>query len=68
VVLLTAGYVIIRRDEGWRFSKGAYVFVGLGLTLLLGAISAVIATINPWMVRKYVLLSHENAYCILYYY
>lgn len=44
------------RDEGWRFSKGAYVFVGLGLTLLLGAISAVIATINPWMVGAAFLL------------
>ena len=27
-----------------------YLFVGMGLFLFLGAISAVIATINPWMV------------------
>ncbi|EFJ08518.1 hypothetical protein SELMODRAFT_236021 [Selaginella moellendorffii] len=38
------------KDEGWHLSKGVYIFVGIGLILLLGAISAVIATINPWMV------------------
>eukprot|EP01018_Ginkgo_biloba_P017061 Gb_09128 [translate_table: standard] len=37
-------------DEDWQLSRGVYVFVGMGLFLLLGAISAVIATINPWMV------------------
>ncbi|CAM6110257.1 unnamed protein product [Calypogeia fissa] len=38
------------KDEGWCLSRGVYGFVGVGLLLLLGAISAVIATINPWMV------------------
>lgn len=38
------------KDEGWKLSRGVYMFLGFGLFLLLGAISAVIATINPWMV------------------
>jgi len=38
------------KDEGWQLTRGVKVFVALSLVLLLGAISAVIATINPWMV------------------
>ncbi|BFI07497.1 calpain-type cysteine protease DEK1 [Marchantia polymorpha subsp. ruderalis] len=38
------------KDEGWQLSRGVYACVGVGLLLLLGAISAVIATINPWMI------------------
>lgn len=41
-----------RKDEGWQLSRGVYACVGVGLLLLLGAISAVIATINPWMVSE----------------
>lgn len=38
------------KDDNWEISRGVYLFVGMGLFLLLGAISAVITTINPWMV------------------
>ncbi|KAH9329441.1 hypothetical protein KI387_001549 [Taxus chinensis] len=38
------------KDDSWHLSRGVYMFVGMGVFLLLGAISAVIATINPWMV------------------
>ncbi|MCO5606609.1 hypothetical protein L7F22_060797 [Adiantum nelumboides] len=44
------------RDEGWQLSRGVYIFLGFGLILLLGAISAVVATINPWMVGAAFLL------------
>ncbi|KAG6548076.1 hypothetical protein Mapa_010510 [Marchantia paleacea] len=38
------------KDEGWQLSRGVYACLGVGLLLLLGAISAVIAMIDPWMV------------------
>ncbi|KAL5976765.1 Calpain-type cysteine protease dek1 [Asimina triloba] len=38
------------KDDDWRLSRGVYVFVGIGLLLLLGAISALIATIRPWTI------------------
>ncbi|KAL2644549.1 hypothetical protein R1flu_012136 [Riccia fluitans] len=38
------------KDEGWKLSRGVYTCLGVGLMLLLGAISAVIAMIDPWMV------------------
>ncbi|KAH6559054.1 hypothetical protein KP509_1Z029900 [Ceratopteris richardii] len=38
------------KDDNWQLSRGVYIFLGFGLLLLLGAISAVIVTINPWMV------------------
>ncbi|XP_031284367.1 calpain-type cysteine protease DEK1 [Pistacia vera] len=38
------------KDDGWRLSRGVYVFVTIGLLLLLGAISAVIVVIKPWTV------------------
>ncbi|XP_044505430.1 calpain-type cysteine protease DEK1-like isoform X1 [Mangifera indica] len=38
------------KDDGWRLSQGVYVFVTIGLLLLLGAISAVIVVIKPWTV------------------
>lgn len=44
------------KDEGWQLSRGVYAFLGFGLLLLLGAISAVIATIHPWMVGAAFLL------------
>ncbi|KAF3782219.1 Calpain-type cysteine protease [Nymphaea thermarum] len=38
------------KDDDWRLSRGVYVFVGIGLLLLLGAISAVIIIVKPWTV------------------
>lgn len=38
------------KDDDWKLSRGIYVFLGLGLSLLLGAISAVIVIIRPWTV------------------
>lgn len=38
------------KDDGWKLSRGVYVFVSIGLLLLLGAISAVIIVITPWMI------------------
>ena len=41
------------------------MFVGLGLILLLGAISAVIATINPWMVSIFCLVNFYRLGCLI---
>ncbi|XP_068636405.1 calpain-type cysteine protease DEK1-like isoform X1 [Aristolochia californica] len=38
------------KDDDWRLSHGVYVFVGIGLLLLLGAISAVIVIVKPWTI------------------
>ncbi|ERN17768.1 calpain-type cysteine protease DEK1 [Amborella trichopoda] len=38
------------KDDDWRLSRGVYVFVGIGLLLLLCAISAVIVTVKPWTI------------------
>ncbi|XP_010257664.1 PREDICTED: calpain-type cysteine protease DEK1 [Nelumbo nucifera] len=38
------------KDDDWRLSRGVYVFVGIGLLLSLGAISAVIAIVKPWTI------------------
>ncbi|MQL72578.1 hypothetical protein Taro_004937 [Colocasia esculenta] len=38
------------KDDDWKASCGVYVFVGIGFSLLLGAISAVIVIIKPWTV------------------
>ncbi|CAN6470699.1 unnamed protein product [Victoria cruziana] len=38
------------KDDDWHLSRGVYVFVGIGLLLLLGAISAVIMIVKPWTV------------------
>lgn len=38
------------KDDGWRISRGVYLFIGMGMLLLLGAISAIIVTIRPWTV------------------
>ncbi|KAL5708598.1 Calpain-type cysteine protease dek1 [Ranunculus cassubicifolius] len=37
-------------DDDWKLSRGVYIFVGIGLTLLLGAISAVTVIIEPWTI------------------
>ncbi|CAL5425722.1 unnamed protein product [Camellia sinensis] len=36
------------KDDNWKLSRGVYVFIIIGLLLLLGAISAVIIIVNPW--------------------
>ncbi|KAJ4822515.1 Calpain-type cysteine protease dek1 [Turnera subulata] len=38
------------KDDGWKLSRGVYVFIFIGLLLLLGAISAVIIVVKPWTV------------------
>ncbi|KAG1342741.1 Calpain-type cysteine protease ADL1 [Cocos nucifera] len=38
------------KDDDWRLSHGVYVFVGIGILLFFGAISAIIAIIRPWTV------------------
>ncbi|KAK6925768.1 Peptidase C2, calpain, catalytic domain, partial [Dillenia turbinata] len=38
------------KDDDWRLSRGVYVFVAIGLLLLLGAISAVIVIVEPWTI------------------
>lgn len=38
------------RDDNWKLSRGVYVFVIIGLLLLLGAISAIIVIVDPWTI------------------
>lgn len=38
------------KDDDWKLSRGVYIFVTIGLLLLLGAISAVIVVIEPWTI------------------
>ncbi|XP_039143168.1 calpain-type cysteine protease ADL1 [Dioscorea cayenensis subsp. rotundata] len=38
------------KDDDWKLSRGVYVFIGIGIMLLLGAISAVTVIIRPWTV------------------
>ncbi|KAK9123371.1 hypothetical protein Sjap_012973 [Stephania japonica] len=38
------------KDDEWNLSFGVYLFVGVGLVLLLGAISAVTVIIKPWTI------------------
>ncbi|KAG4206663.1 hypothetical protein ERO13_A03G022300v2 [Gossypium hirsutum] len=44
------------KDDGWKLSRGVYVFVTIGLLLLLAAISAVIVVIKPWTIGAAFLL------------
>ncbi|KVH90878.1 Concanavalin A-like lectin/glucanase superfamily [Cynara cardunculus var. scolymus] len=44
------------KDDNWRLSRGAYVFVIIGLLLLLSAISAIIVIIEPWTIGASFLL------------
>lgn len=41
-----------RKDDCWKLSQGVYIFVSIGLLLLLGAISAVIVVVRPWTVSR----------------
>ncbi|KAI4344843.1 hypothetical protein L6164_012030 [Bauhinia variegata] len=38
------------KDDDWKLSRGVYIFVIIGLLLLLGAISAVIVVMTPWTI------------------
>ncbi|KAG2552578.1 hypothetical protein PVAP13_9KG552600 [Panicum virgatum] len=38
------------KDDDWKISRGVYLFVGMGMLLLFGAVAAVIVTIRPWTV------------------
>ena len=51
-LLLLLLLLLCRKDDGWKLSRGVYVFVSIGLLLLLGAISAVIVVIKPWTVSE----------------
>lgn len=42
--------VLCRKDDCWILSRGVYVFVSIGLLLLIGAITAVIIVVKPWTV------------------
>ncbi|PHT33232.1 Calpain-type cysteine protease DEK1 [Capsicum baccatum] len=44
------------KDDNWKLSRGAYMFIIIGLLLLLGAISAIIVTIKPWEIGAAFLL------------
>ncbi|EPS66151.1 phytocalpain [Genlisea aurea] len=43
-------------DDNWNISRGAYIFIMIGLALLLGAISAITVTIRPWTIGAAFLL------------
>ncbi|GFP92459.1 calpain-type cysteine protease dek1 [Phtheirospermum japonicum] len=38
------------KDDNWKLCRGAYLFIIIGLVLLLGAISAVTVIIEPWAI------------------
>ncbi|KAK7369224.1 hypothetical protein VNO80_11259 [Phaseolus coccineus] len=38
------------KDDDWKLSRGVYIFVIIGLFLLLGAISALIVVVKPWTI------------------
>ncbi|XP_027346143.1 calpain-type cysteine protease DEK1 [Abrus precatorius] len=38
------------KDDDWKLSRGVYIFVVIGLLLLLGAISALIVVVKPWTI------------------
>lgn len=44
------------KDDNWKLSRGVYVFVTIGLLLLLSAISAVIVIVKPWTIGASFLL------------
>ncbi|PHT96888.1 Calpain-type cysteine protease DEK1 [Capsicum chinense] len=44
------------KDDNWKLSRGAYMFIIIGVLLLLGAISAIIVTIKPWAIGAAFLL------------
>ncbi|GER41238.1 calpain [Striga asiatica] len=44
------------KDDNWKLSRGAYLFMIIGLVLLFGAISAVTVIIEPWAIGAAFLL------------
>ncbi|PHT25574.1 Calpain-type cysteine protease DEK1 [Capsicum baccatum] len=44
------------KEDNWKLSRGAYMFIIIGILLLLGAISAIIVTIKPWAIGAAFLL------------
>ncbi|KAK4492216.1 hypothetical protein RD792_003016 [Penstemon davidsonii] len=44
------------KDDNWKLSQGAYIFIIIGLVLLLGAISAITVIIEPWTIGASFLL------------
>ncbi|VFQ77346.1 unnamed protein product [Cuscuta campestris] len=44
------------KDDNWKLYRGAYIFIIIGLLLLLGAISAIIVTVQPWRIGATFLL------------
>lgn len=44
------------KDDNWKLSQGAYIFIIIGLVLLVGAISAVTVIIDPWTIGAAFLL------------
>ncbi|KAM3327675.1 hypothetical protein P3S68_033724 [Capsicum galapagoense] len=44
------------KDDNWKLSRGAYMFIIIGFLLLLGAISDIIVTIKPWAIGATFLL------------
>lgn len=52
--VINYGILIFRKDDNWKLSRGVFVFVFIGLLLLLGGISAVTVIITPWTVSVYI--------------
>ncbi|CAA2992302.1 calpain-type cysteine protease DEK1 [Olea europaea subsp. europaea] len=44
------------KDDNWELSRGAYLFIIIGLLLLFGAMSAIIVTVQPWTIGASFLL------------
>ncbi|GAA0139178.1 cysteine protease [Lithospermum erythrorhizon] len=44
------------KDDNWKLYRGAYVFIIIGLVLMLGAIAAVTVIVSPWTIGAAFLL------------
>jgi hypothetical protein len=55
-----------RKDDDWKISRGVYLFVGMGMLLLFGAVAAVIVTIRPWTVSKFCVTGDISNLAFLY--
>ncbi|KAG8387378.1 hypothetical protein BUALT_Bualt02G0015100 [Buddleja alternifolia] len=44
------------KDDNWKLARGAYIFIIIGLVLLLAAITAITVTIKPWTIGASFLL------------
>ncbi|XP_072998652.1 calpain-type cysteine protease ADL1 [Typha latifolia] len=58
------------KDDDWKLSHGVFVFVGIGIVLLFGAISAIITIVRPWTVGVaflLVILLLVFAICVIHY-